>query len=34
MRLSTVLGVIPAHDRRHLWQARIVRDALDRRAPA
>lgn len=34
MRLSTVLGVIPAHDRRHLWQARIVRDALDRRASA
>ncbi|MGE0040991.1 MAG: DinB family protein [Vicinamibacterales bacterium] len=32
MRLSTVLGVIPAHDRRHLWQARIVREAIDRRA--
>lgn len=28
MRLSTVLLVIPAHDRRHLWQAANVRRAL------
>lgn len=26
MRLATVLRVIPAHDRRHLWQARRVRE--------
>lgn len=25
MRLSTVLLIIPAHDRRHLWQASIVK---------
>jgi hypothetical protein len=25
MRVSTVVLVIPAHDRRHLWQARNVR---------
>lgn len=30
MRVSTVLRVIPAHDRRHLWQARRVREALGR----
>jgi hypothetical protein len=30
MRLSTVLLIIPAHDRRHLWQARNVRRALGR----
>jgi hypothetical protein len=24
MRLSTVLLIIPAHDRRHLWQAANV----------
>jgi DinB family protein len=28
MRLSTVLMIIPAHDRRHLYQAREVRKAL------
>ena len=28
MRLSTVLMIIPAHDRRHLYQARQVRKAL------
>jgi hypothetical protein len=28
MRVSTVLRVIPAHDRRHLWQAANVRRAL------
>jgi hypothetical protein len=28
MRLSTVLMIIPAHDRRHLYQARQVRRAL------
>jgi hypothetical protein len=28
MRLSTVLLVIPAHDRRHLWQAGNVRKAM------
>lgn len=28
MRLSTVLLVIPAHDRRHLWQAANVKRAL------
>jgi hypothetical protein len=28
MRLSTVLLVIPAHDRRHLWQASQVRRAV------
>jgi len=29
MRLSTALLVIPAHDRRHLWQARQVIAAVD-----
>jgi hypothetical protein len=29
MRLSTALLVIPAHDRRHLWQARQVLAAPD-----
>jgi hypothetical protein len=24
MRLATALQIIPAHDRRHLWQARQV----------
>jgi len=28
MRLSTVLLIVPAHDRRHLYQARQVRKAL------
>jgi hypothetical protein len=28
MRLSTVLLVIPAHDRRHLWQAANVKRAV------
>jgi hypothetical protein len=28
MRMSTVLLVIPAHDRRHLWQAHQVKRAL------
>jgi hypothetical protein len=28
MRLSTVLLIVPAHDRRHLYQARQVRRAL------
>lgn len=28
MRVSTVLQVVPAHDRRHLWQAKNVRWAL------
>ena len=28
MRLSTVLLIIPAHDRRHLWQAAGVKRAL------
>lgn len=28
MRLSTVLLIIPAHDRRHLWQAAQVRAAI------
>jgi hypothetical protein len=28
MRLATVLLVIPAHDRRHLWQAANVKRAL------
>ena len=28
MRVSTVLRVIPAHDRRHLWQAANVKRAL------
>lgn len=28
MRLSTVLLVIPAHDRRHLWQAHNVKRAV------
>ena len=28
MRLSTVLLIIPAHDRRHLWQASNVKRAL------
>ena len=28
MRLSTVLLVIPAHDRRHLWQAANVKNAF------
>jgi hypothetical protein len=28
MRLSTALLVVPAHDRRHLWQARQVLAAL------
>ena len=30
MRLSTVLMIIPGHDRRHLWQAGNVRRALGR----
>lgn len=29
MRLSTVLLIVPAHDRRHLWQARQVKSSLD-----
>jgi hypothetical protein len=29
MRLATVLLIIPAHDRRHLWQAEQVRRALE-----
>jgi hypothetical protein len=28
MRLATVLLIVPAHDRRHLYQARQVRKAL------
>jgi hypothetical protein len=28
MKVSTVLLVIPAHDRRHLWQARQVKAQL------
>jgi hypothetical protein len=28
MRISTVLRIIPAHDRRHLWQAANVKRAL------
>jgi hypothetical protein len=28
MRISTVLQIIPAHDRRHLWQAANVKRAL------
>jgi hypothetical protein len=28
MRLSTVLLIVPAHDRRHLWQAANVRRAV------
>jgi hypothetical protein len=28
MRLSTILLIIPAHDRRHLWQAHNVKRAL------
>ena len=28
MRVSTVLQIIPAHDRRHLWQAANVKRAL------
>jgi hypothetical protein len=28
MRLSTVLMVVPAHDRRHLWQAANVKRAV------
>lgn len=28
MRMATVLLMIPAHDRRHLWQARNVKAAL------
>ena len=28
MRLSTVLLIVPAHDRRHLWQAANVKRAL------
>ena len=28
MRVSTVLLIIPAHDRRHLWQAQNVKRAL------
>jgi hypothetical protein len=28
MRLATVLLIIPAHDRRHLWQAANVRHAV------
>ena len=28
MRLSTVLLIVPAHDRRHLFQARQVRQAM------
>jgi hypothetical protein len=29
MKVSTALLVIPAHDRRHLWQARQVREKMD-----
>ena len=28
MRLSTVLMIVPAHDRRHLWQAANVKRAM------
>jgi DinB superfamily len=28
MRMATILLVIPAHDRRHLWQARRVKELL------
>ena len=28
MRMATILLVIPAHDRRHLWQARKVKELL------
>jgi hypothetical protein len=28
MRVSTVLQIVPAHDRRHLWQAQNVKRAL------
>lgn len=28
MKLSTILLVVPAHDRRHLWQARVVVEKL------
>ncbi len=31
MRMSTILLVIPAHDRRHVWQARNVRALVDAR---
>jgi hypothetical protein len=31
MKLSTVLLIIPAHDRRHLWQASKNRVIVDRR---
>jgi hypothetical protein len=30
MRLSTILLIIPAHDRRHVWQAGNVRRAIGR----
>ena len=30
MRMATILLVVPAHDRRHLWQARNVRARLPR----
>lgn len=32
MRLATVLLILPAHDRRHLWQARQVRNRLATRS--
>lgn len=32
MRVSTVLRIIPAHDRRHLWQAANVKRALRKAA--
>lgn len=28
MRMATILLIIPAHDRRHLWQARKVKELL------
>jgi hypothetical protein len=31
MRLSTVLLIVPAHDRRHLWQAANVKSAYRKR---
>ena len=30
MRMATILLIIPAHDRRHLWQAANVRRSLQR----
>jgi hypothetical protein len=32
MRVSTILKIVPAHDRRHIWQAQNVKRALRARA--